>query len=67
MFAGHAAEAVTGELELHQSLLGDPGISRENDGARRAGPTNLAYTSYLLATVRGGSCAEGVGAVRPGY
>ena len=26
-------------------------------------PANLAYTSYLLATVRGGSYAEGVGAV----
>jgi len=30
-------------------------------------PTNLAYTSYLLATVRGGSYAEGVGVVLPCY
>ncbi len=34
---------------------------------RRAGPTTLAYTSYLLAAVRGGSYAEGVGAVLPCY
>ena len=40
-----------------------PGGSRR----RRAAPTSLAYTSYLLATARGGSYAEGVGAVLPCY
>jgi thiaminase/transcriptional activator TenA len=30
-------------------------------------PTTLAYTSYLLATVLGGSYAEGIGAVLPCY
>src|ERR1700761_5036029 len=30
-------------------------------------PTNLAYTSYLLAAVGNGSYAEGVGAVLPCY
>ena len=37
--------------------------------AARAEPAraNLAYTSYLLATVRGGSYAEGVGVVLPCY
>jgi thiaminase/transcriptional activator TenA len=32
-----------------------------------AAPTTLAYTSYLLATARGGSYAEGIGAVLPCY
>src|SRR5215469_5271639 len=32
-----------------------------------AAPANLAYTSYLLATVGNGSYAEGVGAVLPCY
>jgi thiaminase/transcriptional activator TenA len=67
MFAGHAADAVTAELELHGALLGELGISREMLERAEPAPTNLAYTSYLLATVRGGSYAEGVGAVLPCY
>ncbi len=66
MFAGHAAEANAAELELHGALLDELGIPREMRSAEPA-PTNLAYTSYLLATVRGGSYAEGVGVVLPCY
>jgi thiaminase (transcriptional activator TenA) len=67
MFAGHAADAVAAELELHRSLFDELGISREMVERAEPAPTNLAYTSYLLATVRGGSYAEGVGAVLPCY
>jgi thiaminase (transcriptional activator TenA) len=65
MFARHAADAIAVEKTLHGSLLADLGI----DPAAQAepAPANLAYTSYLLATVHGGSYAEGVGAVLPCY
>jgi thiaminase (transcriptional activator TenA) len=66
MFARHAA-GVAVEAKLHDSLLADLGIDPESAGATEAAPTTLAYTSYLLATVRGGSYAEGVGAVLPCY
>ena len=67
MFAGHAAEAIDAELELHGTLLGELGISKEDAARAEPAPANLAYTSYLLATVRGGSYAEGVGVVLPCY
>jgi thiaminase (transcriptional activator TenA) len=67
MFANHAADAIAAELELHDALLDELGISREMLDHAEPAPTNLAYTSYLLATVRGASYAEAVGAVLPCY
>jgi thiaminase/transcriptional activator TenA len=67
MFAGHAADAVAVEQELHAKLLPELGISAAAAAAAEPAPTNLAYTSYLLATIRGGTYAEGVGAVLPCY
>ena len=67
MFAGHAAEAIAAELELHGTLLGELGIPKDDAARAEPAPANLAYTSYLLATVRGGSYAEGVGVVLPCY
>ena len=67
MFARHAADVIAVEQQLHQSLLADLGIDPARADAAEAAPTTLAYTSYLLATVRGGSYAEGVGAVLPCY
>jgi thiaminase/transcriptional activator TenA len=67
MFASHAADAIAAELELHGALLDELGISRELAERAQPAPTNLAYTSYLLATVRGGSYAEAVGVVLPCY
>jgi thiaminase (transcriptional activator TenA) len=67
MFARHAADAIAVERELHATLLGELGISAAEAAAAEPAPTNLAYTSYLLATIRGGSYAEGVGAVLPCY
>jgi thiaminase (transcriptional activator TenA) len=67
MFARHAADAVAVEQTLHGSLLAELGVDPAAAGAAEAAPTTLAYTSYLLATVTGGSYAEGVGAVLPCY
>ena len=67
MFARDAADIVAVERTLHDSLLGDLGIDPASVEAAEPAPTTLAYTSYLLATVRGGSYAEGVGAVLPCY
>jgi thiaminase (transcriptional activator TenA) len=67
MFASHAAEAIAAELELHGTLLDELSIPQEMLLRAEPAPTNLAYTSYLLATVRGGSYAEGVGVVLPCY
>jgi thiaminase (transcriptional activator TenA) len=65
MFASNAADAITTELQAHGTLLDELGISREILERAEPAPTKLAYTSYLLATVRGGTYAEGVGVVLP--
>lgn len=67
MFAEHAANAVTVEQELHAQLLPALGISAAAAAAAEPAPTNLAYTSYLLSVIRGGTYAEGIGAVLPCY
>jgi thiaminase (transcriptional activator TenA) len=67
MFARHAAGIVAVERQLHDSLLGELGISPASIDEAEPAPATLAYTSYLLAACRGGSYAEGVGAVLPCY
>ena len=67
MFARHAADAVAVERALHESLLTDLGIDPAAASAATPAPTNLAYTSYLLAASYGGSYADGIGAVLPCY
>jgi len=67
LFARHAADVIAVERTLHGSLLADLGIDPATAGAAEPAPATLAYTSYLLATIRGGSYAEGVGAVLPCY
>lgn len=67
MFASHAAGVIAAELELHGALLDELRIPPEMLQRAERAPTNLAYTSYLLATVRGGGYAEGVGVVLPCY
>jgi thiaminase (transcriptional activator TenA) len=65
MFASHAAEVVAVEQTLHGSLLADLGIDPAAAAAAEPAPANLAYTSYLMAAIAGGSYAEGVGVVLP--
>ena len=67
MFARHSADAVATELELHSALLPELGISPAVIDATEPAPVNLAYTSYVLSVIHGGSYAEGVGAVLPCY
>jgi thiaminase/transcriptional activator TenA len=67
MFARHAADVIAVERTLHDSLLADLGIDPVSAVVAEPAPVTLAYTSYLLATARGGSYAEGVGAVLPCY
>jgi thiaminase (transcriptional activator TenA) len=67
MFARHAAGIVEVEMSLHASLLTDLDIDATAAAGAEEAPTTLAYTSYLLSAVRGGSYAEGVGAVLPCY
>ena len=67
MFARHFIGVVAVEQQLHDSLLADLGIDPAIVRGAEMAPTTLAFTSYLLATARGGSYAEGVGAVLPCY
>jgi thiaminase/transcriptional activator TenA len=67
MFARHAAGIIDVEMTLHSTLLADLDIDAATAEAAEEAPTTLAYTSYLLAATRGGSYAEGVGAVLPCY
>lgn len=67
MFARHSADAVATELELHSALLPALGISSGVIDEAEPAPVNLAYTSYMLSVIHGGSYAEGVAAVLPCY
>lgn len=67
MFARHAAGAIEIERELHESLLPELGIDPASLATTEPAPTNLAYTSYLLATAYGGGFSDGLAAVLPCY
>ena len=67
MFARHAVGVITVERALHDRLLPELGLDPGAIDAAEPAPATLAYTSYLLAAVRGGSYAEGVSAVLPCY
>jgi thiaminase (transcriptional activator TenA) len=67
MFAEHAAGAIAVEHQLHDSFFKDFGLSEKDVRETEMAPTNLAYTSYLLATAYRGSFAEALGAVLPCY
>ena len=67
MFARHAAGTVDVELALHPTLLPQPGLDPAELAAVAISPTTLSYTSYLLATVYGGSFSDGLAAVLPCY
>jgi thiaminase/transcriptional activator TenA len=64
MFNEHAVGAIAVERSLHE-LLRPLRPERGGRGAHADGPTNLAYTSYLIATAYGGSFPELLGAVLP--
>ncbi|MGI8592983.1 MAG: thiaminase II [Solirubrobacteraceae bacterium] len=67
MFAEHAAGAIAVERSLHEGFFAELGLSEEDVAGTPMAPTNLAYTSYLVATAYTGSFAELLGAVLPCY
>jgi thiaminase/transcriptional activator TenA len=67
MFCEHAAGAIAVERQLHESFFREFGLREEQVQRTEIAPTNLAYTSYLLAVAYGGSFAEALGAVLPCY
>ncbi|TFV55877.1 thiaminase II [Mycobacterium sp. PS03-16] len=67
MFSRHAADVYTVEMALHHTLLPQLGLDPAQLAEVPVAPTTRAYTSYLLATVYGGSFADGLAAVLPCY
>jgi thiaminase/transcriptional activator TenA len=67
MFCQHAAGAIAVEQQLHESFFAEFGLTEEEGHNADMAPTNLAYTSYLLAAAYGGSFAEALGTVLPCY
>ncbi|MEV7774812.1 thiaminase II [Kitasatospora sp. NPDC086791] len=66
-FADDAVGALAAEQGMHAEFLTAFGGTADQAAAEPVLPTTRAYTSYLLATVYGGSFAEAVGAVLPCY
>jgi thiaminase (transcriptional activator TenA) len=67
MFDEHAAGALKVERALHESFFSEWGLSREAVLATPLAPTNLAYTSYLLAVSHAAPFHEAVAALLPCY
>jgi thiaminase/transcriptional activator TenA len=67
MFCEHAVGALQVERALHDSFFADFGLSPADVRATPLAPTNLAYTSYLLALGYGAPYHEVVAALLPCY
>jgi thiaminase/transcriptional activator TenA len=67
MLNEHAAGALTVERTLHESFFEDWGLTPEAVTATPLAPTNLAYTSYLLAVASGRPFHEAIAALLPCY
>src|SRR5919108_332558 len=67
MFDEHAAGALRVERTLHEGFFKEFGLSPADVAATPLAPTNLAYTSYLLAVAYGGPFHEAVAALLPCY
>jgi len=67
MFNEHAAGALKVERSLHESFFAEFGMTPEDVATTPLAPTNLAYTSYLLAVAYGLPFHEVVAAVLPCY
>lgn len=66
-FADDAVGAIAAEQTMHADFMTALGSDAAEAAAEPVLPTTLAYSSYLLATVHGGSFAEGLAAVLPCY
>jgi thiaminase/transcriptional activator TenA len=67
MFNEHAAGALKVERELHEGFFVDFGLTPDAVDATPLAPTNVAYTSYLLAVAYGSRFHEAVAALLPCY
>jgi thiaminase/transcriptional activator TenA len=67
MFNEHAAGALRVERALHEGFFKDFGLTPEQVWATPPAPTNLAYTSYLLAVAYGSPFHEAMAALLPCY
>ncbi|PYM94224.1 MAG: thiaminase II [Candidatus Rokuibacteriota bacterium] len=67
MFNEHAAGALKVERALHESFFKDFGLTPAEVAATPLAPTNLAYTSYLLAVAYGSPFHEAMAALLPCY
>lgn len=66
-FNEHAAGALKVERMLHESFFRDVGLSEEAVRSTPMAPTNVAYTSYLLAVAYARPFHELVAALLPCY
>jgi thiaminase/transcriptional activator TenA len=67
MLNEHAAGALKVERALHESFFKDFGLTPAEVAATPLAPTNLAYTSYLLAAAHGAPWPEALAALLPCY
>jgi thiaminase/transcriptional activator TenA len=67
MFNEHAANALRVERSLHEGFFREFGLSPSDVAATPLAPTNLAYTTYLLAVAYGSPFHEAVAALLPCY
>jgi thiaminase/transcriptional activator TenA len=67
MFNEHAAGALRVERSLHETFFREFGLAEKDVAAVPLAPTNLAYTSYLLAVAYGAPFHEGLAALLPCY
>jgi thiaminase/transcriptional activator TenA len=67
MFAEHAANAVKVERALHEGFFQQWGMTPAEVAATPPAPSNLAYTSYLMAVAYRGKFHETIAALLPCY
>jgi thiaminase (transcriptional activator TenA) len=67
MFNEHAAGALRVERALHEGFFKEFGLTPAEVAATPLAPTNLAYTSYLLAVGHGAPFHEALAALLPCY
>jgi thiaminase (transcriptional activator TenA) len=67
MLNEHSAGALRVERSLHETFFRDFGLSDKDVAAVPLAPTNLAYTSYLLAVAYGAPFHEALAALLPCY
>jgi thiaminase/transcriptional activator TenA len=67
MFDEHAAGALRVERTLHEGFFKEFGLSPGDVAATPMAPTNVAYTSYLLAVAYGAPFHEALAALLPCY